>query len=376
MSVGIATEQQAFQGIKRACYAGLDSATLRAEVVRRIARVVPYDASNFSSMDPDTGLIVHALGSNLGDSLVRPFIERIYPDEEAASGIDQARRGTVVERGSQGEAAELLRAEGFAQELRALFFNADALWGSWCALRGQGGPAFADREVRFIERIAPHVAEGLKSAALLELALAAEGAAAAAGGEAGEDVERAPAPGYLVLDARGSAVLQTATAARCLADLSESGETATHPDRLPLSVASVRGRLLRRASVEDAAPADARLRVRGRSGAWYALRAALSEPDASGAASAIVSIEPLDRREVAPLLFRLYGLSPREREVIAGVVRGEPTKRIAHGLGLSTHTAQDYLDRACDKIGVRGRKALVAKLFRDGFAPSAFAVLT
>ena len=35
----------------------------------------------------------------------------------------------------------------------------------------------------------------------------------------------------------------------------------------------------------------------------------------------------------------------------------------------STHTVQDHLERACDKVGVRGRKALVAKLFRDGFAP-------
>ena len=54
------------------------------------------------------------------------------------------------------------------------------------------------------------------------------------------------------------------------------------------------------------------------------------------------------------------------------VVRGEPTKRIAHQLGLSTHTVQDYLDKACDKVGVRGRKALVSRLFRDGFAPGVY----
>jgi DNA-binding CsgD family transcriptional regulator len=39
-------------------------------------------------------------------------------------------------------------------------------------------------------------------------------------------------------------------------------------------------------------------------------------------------------------------------------------------LGLSVHTAQDYLDHDCEKVGVRGRKALVAKLFRDGFGPA------
>jgi DNA-binding CsgD family transcriptional regulator len=134
---------------------------------------------------------------------------------------------------------------------------------------------------------------------------------------------------------------------------------------------SVRGRLLRRhvAAGADDAPAAAHLRARGRSGGWYALRATLAEPDANGRCATVVTIEPAARREVAPILFRLYGLSPREREVLVWVVRGEPTKRIAHHLGLSTHTVQDYLDKACDKVGVRGRKALVAKLFHDGFAP-------
>jgi DNA-binding CsgD family transcriptional regulator len=359
MSVSTIAEQQAFQGIKRACYAGLDSPTLRAEIVRRIGRVVPSDASNFSTMDPDTGLIVDAHGCNLAPALVTEFLEGIYPDLEAVSGIDQARSGVVAEVGVPPELSGVLRSAGFRHGLRALFFNADALWGSWCVMRTAAAPPFSEREVRFIERVAPHVAEGLKSAALMELAASAEADYGA--GDVGA------AAGYLVLDARGGIVLQTPAAAASLHDLG-SGEPDGAP--LPLPVLSLRARLLRRSMTADAAPGDARVRVRGRSGAWYALRAALSEPDAAGATSTIVCIEPLARREVAPLLFRLYGLSPREREVIVGVVRGEPTKRIAHRLGLSAYTVQDYLDRACEKVGVRGRKALVAKLFRDGYAPS------
>jgi hypothetical protein len=30
----------------------------------------------------------------------------------------------------------------------------------------------------------------------------------------------------------------------------------------------------------------------------------------------------------------------------------------------------EHLERACRKVGVRGRKALVAKLFVDGYAPA------
>ena len=72
------------------------------------------------------------------------------------------------------------------------------------------------------------------------------------------------------------------------------------------------------------------------------------------------------RIERGGILARLYGLSPRERDVLARVVRGESTKQIAAALGLSAYTVQDHVDSACIKVGVRGRRALVAKLFFDG----------
>ena len=38
-------------------------------------------------------------------------------------------------------------------------------------------------------------------------------------------------------------------------------------------------------------------------------------------------------------------------------------------LGVSAYTVRDHVDHACEKVGVRGRKALLAKLFFDGYAP-------
>ena len=40
MSLSATVEQQAFQSVKRVCYAGLDSVTLRAEIARRVERIV------------------------------------------------------------------------------------------------------------------------------------------------------------------------------------------------------------------------------------------------------------------------------------------------------------------------------------------------
>ena len=363
MTLSTATEQQVFQSVKRVCYAGLDSATLRAELVRRVERVVPTDQSHFWTLDPDTGLVTHGVSRNPSASLLAEFLGHLYPDDEALAVIDQARAGTVINARPSPGLADMARREGIHHDMRALFFTPEACWGSWCMLRGEG-PAFGDRESRFVERIAPHVAEGLRSAALLDLASHDDE-------EDVPDAPRAPrlaAPGVVVIGASGEVVLRTAGVGAYLDDL---GAVGTAGDaRLPFAVLSVRGRLLRRPRPADDAPADARLRARGRSGRWYALRAALAEPDADGRCATVVAVEPADRREVAPLLFRLYGLSPREREVLAWVVRGEPTKRIAHHLGLSSHTVEEYLEKACVKVGVRGRKALVAKLFHDGFSPA------
>ncbi|MBI4500475.1 MAG: helix-turn-helix transcriptional regulator [Gemmatimonadetes bacterium] len=78
----------------------------------------------------------------------------------------------------------------------------------------------------------------------------------------------------------------------------------------------------------------------------------------------------MTRGDVAPVLALLYGLSPREREVLMLVARGCSTKEISGCLGISPYTVQDHLDHAFDKVGVRGRRALLARLFFDGLARS------
>jgi hypothetical protein len=84
---------------------------------------------------------------------------------------------------------------------------------------------------------------------------------------------------------------------------------------------SVLARLRERGDEAD----DATVRARGRSGRWYTITASRSEPDALGDCAAIVLIAPVTRADVAPML-----------------------------------------DHAFDKVGVRGRRALLARLFLDG----------
>lgn len=58
-------------------------------------------------------------------------------------------------------------------------------------------------------------------------------------------------------------------------------------------------------------------------------------------------------------------LTPRQREIVARLMRGEPDKLIAAGLGISIHTVGAHIDTLRATLGVRGtRPMLVAELHR------------
>lgn len=358
----------ALRSVKRVCYAGLDSVTLRREVAARTARAVAFDAHAFSTCDPDTGLMTHTLAAGVPFPLAKAYVEQLYPEECARIAMDMPRKGAAVF--SMLEESRRTRAEfagcGLHFQLQVSLATGGRLWGTWCLMRADGSPRTSARGRTFLERIAPHLARGLQSAALVDRGRAAGAAAAAAAAVPASDRRAADgAPGILVLDTRCRPVVRTPLAAAWLDDLADVGLRTPHG--LPLSVFALVSQL--RSARADVAPEEVRVRARGASGRWYVMRASLAEPDAAGECAAVVVVRPALPREVAAILTRLYDLSAREREIIAAIARGDSTKTIAAALGVSPYTVAEHVDRACRKIGVRGRKALVARLFVDGYAP-------
>ena len=82
----------------------------------------------------------------------------------------------------------------------------------------------------------------------------------------------------------------------------------------------------------------------------------------------MIVIESAEPREVSWLRTSAYGLSDREREVVDLVVRGLSTKQISRTLFISEYTVQDHLSNVFDKVGVRGRRALVKCLYLDSLS--------
>jgi len=58
------------------------------------------------------------------------------------------------------------------------------------------------------------------------------------------------------------------------------------------------------------------------------------------------------------------GLSPRERDVVKGVIDDRTELGIGQALAISPHTVHTYLERIYHKVGVNSRTELVSRVWR------------
>jgi DNA-binding CsgD family transcriptional regulator len=365
----VVLEQRTFSEVKRLCCAGLDGLALLGEVVERLRRVVPFEAYCASTLDPASGLITHALAEEMGGAdEAAIFFEHLYfehhqsvcrmADIRQSVALLSETTGGDLERSARY--LEYLRPLGLSYEVRGAFTSGGYLWGSMDLIRESGSPDFGPREADLLRRIAPHLGNGLKVAAL-RVEAPSEGS--------GPDV-----PGVLTLDQGGSVVQHTPAAERWLRDLEDLGPGWWEWDRLPRALRTVVLSLRRARSPERDRDAESvpTLRARTRSGRWLTLYGSLTEAAPGRPAETVIIIEPTKPEELLPFSMSAYGLSPREQELAKLVVRGLSTARISRTLFISEHTVNNHLRSVFEKVGVRSRGELVKRLFFDNLYPTLF----
>jgi two-component system response regulator FixJ len=69
---------------------------------------------------------------------------------------------------------------------------------------------------------------------------------------------------------------------------------------------------------------------------------------------------------------KIAALTPRERDVLAGLVEGKANKIIAHNLDISPRTVEVYRSNLMDKLAVKSLPAALRVAFTAGMIPLAF----
>jgi DNA-binding CsgD family transcriptional regulator len=348
------------QHVIRLCHAGLDTRTLRREILRALGRVVPVDAAFFATLDPATLLFTDALTDGVLKDATFSFLDNEFLADDVNKFVTLARSPIPVRTLQQAITRELdespryhdiLAPRALGDELRAVLRTGSLCWGCLCLHRERGAPGFSATEARFVADLAPHLAAGLR-ASLLAGQIAS---ATSSGG-----------PGLLVLADDFSVVASTPLAERWLAEMSLDPATGAE---LPAPIYAVAARLR---SLERGHPVEPeympRIRLRTAAGRWLTVHA--SRITGSGAhAQTAIFLEEARPAEIAPLILSAHQLTAREGEITQLVLQGLSTAEISEKLCITLNTVQDYLKSIFDKVGVRSRRELVAQLFHQHYLP-------
>ena len=344
----------------RLCHAGLDSRTLRIELLKRLRSVIPIESSCFITADPATLLFTGSVVDELA-SATPQLIENELLHDDVNKFTWLARSNLPVgdlAQATQGELSrsrryrEILAPNGIGDELRAALLTGACCWGFLCVHRDRSGPHFTATEAAYLARLTPHFAEGLRTALLLSSAT----------GSAVPDE-----PGLLLLTEDLSVVAITSAASHWLAEVAE----ADWPRKLalPYAISAVVARMLALEQGKETQPdLVPRTRLRTASGHWLVLHASrLSGSSTQGQIAVIIEVaRPV---EIAPLIAQAYDLSKRESEIMQSVLRGWSTVEMADTFHISSHTVQDHLKAIFEKVGVRSRRELVGQLFAQQYQP-------
>ena len=370
MATNAALEDRVVNEAKRLCNAGLDQRTLLSEVAECLRRTVPSEAFCLSATDPSSELVTHAVAGGFGGLKGgRLFFEHIYLESDVNGYDGMSERWSqpvmLLSEATGGRLERSLRYReltgplGLGFEVRGACMAGRKRWGGIELTRESGDRDFDAREIGLLRRVAPHLGAGLRASALISQASPAD-----ANGDNG--------PAVLVLDQRGKVLQYTQTAERYLEELGDLGPGWQEDGDLPVAIWMVVG-ALRRALEPQTDRDRARvpcLCVKARSGRWLTLQGALTEATPGNPSQKMIVIEPSGPKQIAWLRTAAYGLSPREREIVDLVLRGASRKQIATTLYITEYTVQDHLSNIFDKVGVRGREALIKRLFFDNLYPT------
>jgi hypothetical protein len=217
-------------------------------------------------------------------------------ERRSAASIEQPKTGPETSRRYR----EILTPLGFSDELRAAFRAGGSVWGFACVHRERGDRGYTSKDAGLLAAVAPHVAEGLRTALLLEHS------------RRHNSPDHEEGPGLIVLADDLSIAATTPGGERWIAEICDRADRLALPEAAQSVVARLRA-LGRSTGDEGGSPLLPKTRVRTASGRWSLIHASrLSGPGTVGQTA--VMLEPARASEIAPLQMSACGLTRREAE--------------------------------------------------------------
>jgi DNA-binding CsgD family transcriptional regulator len=324
----------------------LDAAALRTALIGPLQRLMQVGPVFIASADPTTWLFTGGSNALVGVEASKRFLANEYGGADVVKFADLARAKRPVNSmfvatdGAPETSArwrDVIEPLGWGDELRVALRDRSGVWGFLCLHRTADQPAFDAKDVATVQSVIPTLTKAFRRTT----AVAA--------------IARDPADGPGVILLRPDLVVEavTGSAANLLDELRESD-----PDyHLPMPVAALASRLIN----EDA---PQRLTMRTPSGRWVSLHAGFL--DSAGGLRVVVVVEPPSPMTVLPVFALAIGLTPRETEVTAALLRGDSNRLAARSLEVSELTVETQIRSVFAKAGVHSRGELVGRLMSGG----------
>lgn len=375
--MGTVAGPRVIDAVDRVCRTAGTGDELFAGLSQEVAKGIPFDGAGWFGVDPVTLLAVApARVEHLDSGYCQVFWHGEFHDQDAALFRDLARSAVPAAslRAATGDRPlrsaryrDYLHPQGYEDELRVAFRTGANTWAIAALYREKGRPPFGTAEVALMAAISDAVGSAVRVRAAMSTPAVPP---------------LSPAPGLMVFDRDGVLASANAEAAWWLDEIYGPGRDHAmrwldvlrdrSADDLETPIPIIPLVALARAVAVGHEQGQPRLRLRDHAGRWLVLHASCLSGGAADGSVAVV-IEPAKSVDVAPIIIEAYGLSSRERDVVRCIARGLSTPDITAELFLSAHTVRDYIKAVFEKVGVRSRGELVAKLFGDHYSDAVHA---
>jgi len=334
--------------LERLATSTLDCGSIQREAITDLQRLVGFDRWCWPLADPKTllplgGVAEHDYGPRLPRAL-----ELEYSGGDFAAKDVVARRASSAGSLSTETGGDLARSPRWDEVMRPVGIgdiavvacrDAQGCWGWMEAYRDSGDRPFRDGDLEFLASAGPALGAALRRGLGVTPTL-------------DRDAAQPSTTGVILLNADLGVVDTTAGARAWIGAFPGAGLFAAW-GMLPAAIYPVATR-----ARAGGAAIGAHALERVTDGRWVMIEAAPLEERGHGEIA--VTLRDATSRETFDRHCRIYGLSPRERELVAALLTGLDTRAVTERLFISRHTVQDHLKSVFEKMSIHSRREMLA----------------